>query len=144
MVMSFPPSHKEEEGRAHVEPIPFGGVGIRDSKTIRFQTALKEMTQPFKYTKTLFRYWSTWKLNVFFMRTGKCELKSNGNPPANLPQGHLLRRFTLVCSENFLKMGDCWTSPSWYLLLVAMFKTMWQEVCTKGWEGLLVQMHLLC
>lgn len=53
MVMSFPPSHEEEEGRAQMEPMPFGGVEIKDSKTIQFQPALKEMTQPFKYTKIL-------------------------------------------------------------------------------------------
>lgn len=58
------------------------------------------------------------------MRTGERELRSNGNPPAKLPQGHLWRYFTLVCSENLLKMGDCWTGPSWYPLLVAVFKTM--------------------
>jgi len=38
------------------------------------------------------------------VRTGECEFKSNGNPPAKLPQGHLLRHFTLACSENFLKI----------------------------------------
>lgn len=34
MGMSFPLSHEEEEGRAHMEPLPFGTVRIRDSKTI--------------------------------------------------------------------------------------------------------------